>query len=243
MNDLERARRAAHNNARWCDAVCRAHGGDTAFGAGAWFNRRSSPPYYPNLVTLDPHATGVPALAALPPDGVVGVKDSFARLDLSGLGYKPLFDAQWIWRDHSSLAGPAPTLRWSTAQAEPELAQWEAAWWRGVQAGAAPPLRLFPATLLAEPGLRFLLGWQRDGTLVAGSAMLQGDGVAGLACTFHTRGADRAAAHAGLVAAAQALCPGDALVGYESGDDLQLAQAAGGFTPVGPLRVWLRQPG
>lgn len=237
--DKDRAQRAAHNNARWCDAVCRAHGGDTAFGAGAWFNRRASPPYYPNLVTLDPQARGVPALAAIPGEGELGVKDSFARLDFSSEGFAPLFDAQWIWRPPTPPTGTARTLRWSVALDKPALAAWEAAWWQGVQAGA-PPLRLFPPALLAEPGLRFLMGYRPDGGLSAGCALLQGDGVAGLTCIFHRQG-DPAIVHAELVAAAQALCPGDALVGYESGDDLRMAEEAGGFTPVGPLRVWLRR--
>lgn len=239
--DRNRAQRAAHNNARWCDAVCRAHGGDTAFGAGAWFNRRRSPPCYPNLVTLDPLATGLPALGAIPCDGELGVKDSFERFDLSSEGFTPLFDAQWIWREPTSPADPAGGLHWSAAQDEPALAAWEAAWWQGVPEGPAP-LRLFPPALLAEPGLRFLMGHGPDGRLSAGCALLQGDGVAGLACVFRRGLNDPSAAHAGLVGAAQALCPGQALVGYESGDDLRLAQEAGGFTLVGPLRVWLRRP-
>jgi len=222
--------------------VCRAHGGDTAFGTTAWFNRRPSPPYYPNLVTLDPQASGAPALAAIPSQGELGIKDSFARFDLSGLGFAPLFEAQWIWREPVISAGAAPSLQWSVAETEQALQAWEAAWWRDVQAGP-PALRLFPRALLAEPGLRFLLGHRSDGTPVAGGALMQGDGVAGLACIFLPQGGERAAAYLELLQAAQAACPQDALVGYESGEALHRAGEAGGFTPVGLLRVWLRRPG
>jgi hypothetical protein len=239
--NLERSRRAAHNNARWCNAVCRAHGGDTAFGASAWFNRLPSPPYYPNLVTLDPHAFGVPELAAIPPEGEVAVKDSFARLDLGNLDFAPLFEAQWIWREPGLAATVAPTFDWSVAADEEALSSWEAAWWRSMQEGS-PPLRLFPPALLKKPGLSFLRGQRPDGTLAAGAAMLQGDGVAGLACVFVPPGEERAAVYAELLQAAQKACPEDALVGYESGEDLRLAKEAG-FTPAGPLRVWLRRPG
>jgi hypothetical protein len=239
--DLERARRAAHNNARWCNAVCRAHGGDTAFGASAWFNRLPSPPYYPNLVTLDPHAFGVPELAAIPPEGEVGIKDSFARLDLSNLDFAPLFDAQWIWREPAFAAARTSIFNWSMARDDEALASWEAAWWRGVLQGP-PPLRLFPPALLRKPGLSFLLGHRPDGTLAAGAALLQGEGVVGHACVFVPSGEERADVYAELLQAAQAACPDDALVGYESGEDLRLAEEAG-FTPVGPLRVWLRRPG
>ena len=34
--------------------------------------------------------------------------------------------------------------------------------------------------------------------------------------------------------------PGDTFVGYESGDDLARATAAG-FRPIGALRIWVRQ--
>jgi hypothetical protein len=238
--DLERARRAAHNNARWCDAVCRAHGGDTAFGAGAWFNRRPSPPYYPNLVTLDPHAFGVPAIAAIPPEGELGVKDSFDRLDLSRIGFSPLFEAQWIWREPGAALNLAPSLDWSVVDKDEALAAWEAAWWRSVQPGP-PPLQLFPPALLAEPGLHFLIGRGPGGSIEAGGALLQGDGLAGLACTFLPAGDERVAVYAELLQAAQDLCPQAALVGYESDEALRLAEEAGGFTPVGPLRVWLRR--
>ena len=237
--DLERARRAAHNNARWCNAVCNAHGGDTAFGASAWFNRRPSPPYYPNLVTLDPHAFGVPELAAIPAEGVLAVKDSFARLDLGNLEFGPLFDAQWIWREPQPAAPSASGWSWSTAGDETAVARWEAAWWRGVQEGP-PPLRLFPPSLLDKPGLAFLLGHSPEGALEAGAALMQGNGVVGLACVFLPPGQGRAAVYAELLQAAQAAGPRDALVGYESGEDLRLAEEAG-FTPVGPLRVWLRK--
>ena len=49
-----RAVQAARNNAAWCDAVCRAHGGATEFSAGLWRNRSASPPVYPNVIALDP---------------------------------------------------------------------------------------------------------------------------------------------------------------------------------------------
>jgi hypothetical protein len=240
--DLERARRAAHNNARWCDAVCRAHGGDTAFGVAAWFNRRPSPPHYPNLVTLDPHAYGAPALAAIPPHGELGVKDSFARFDLSDLGFAPLFDAQWIWREPQPAARSLASLQWSVADDDETLAAWEAAWRRSVREGPSR-LRLFPPALLAEPGLRFLIGRGPDGTIDAGGALMQRDGVAGLACTYLPQGDRGREAYAELLQAAQSACPDCALVGYESGEELRLAEEAGGFTPVGPLRVWLRRPG
>lgn len=45
-------RQAVLNNALWCDAICRAHGGETTLTEHVWFNRRNSPPFYPNVDTL-----------------------------------------------------------------------------------------------------------------------------------------------------------------------------------------------
>jgi hypothetical protein len=49
---MNRTELAARNNAFWCDAVCRAHGGDTMLTEHVWFNRVTSPPFYPNVDTL-----------------------------------------------------------------------------------------------------------------------------------------------------------------------------------------------
>ena len=49
---------------------------------------------------------------------------------------------------------------------------------------------------------------------------------------------DPDAAWAGCLALADTLFPGSLIVGYESGDDLEVALAHG-FEPAGPLRIWL----
>ncbi len=48
----EQIRQAVYNNAVWCDTVCRAHGRSGEFHDGIWINRRKTPLYYPNAVTL-----------------------------------------------------------------------------------------------------------------------------------------------------------------------------------------------
>jgi hypothetical protein len=47
-----RVRQAAHNNAVWCDTVCRTHGLPGQFFPCIWLNRSATPPFYPNAVTL-----------------------------------------------------------------------------------------------------------------------------------------------------------------------------------------------
>ena len=45
---------AALNNARWCNAVCFAHGTARRFLAHTWVNAEPVPRFYPNAVTLTP---------------------------------------------------------------------------------------------------------------------------------------------------------------------------------------------
>src|SRR4029450_12896509 len=81
---------AAHNNARWCDAVCRAHGRPGTFLPHAWVNAEPVPRFYPNVVTLAHDETAlaeqrstVDILAKSNPPGRWAVKDSFNKLDLA----------------------------------------------------------------------------------------------------------------------------------------------------------------
>ena len=92
----------ARNNALWCDAVCRAHGRPGEFVAGLWLNRQPVPRFYSNAVTLSPkdpagQRAWVAHLMTRRPS--FSVKDSFAALDLSDLGFDVLFEATWLWHD------------------------------------------------------------------------------------------------------------------------------------------------
>ncbi|WP_255603816.1 hypothetical protein [Oscillochloris sp. ZM17-4] len=117
----------AANNARWCDAICRAHGAPGELHEHLWLSRHPMPRFYPNVVTRSAEAGAAAQLAAvreLVDAGHLGsfaVKDSFARLDLVPLGSRVLFAATWLWRDES-LPPPARVgtgLRWTTI-GEPE---------------------------------------------------------------------------------------------------------------------------
>jgi hypothetical protein len=244
----DRAALAAHNNAAWCSAVCGAHGDAGTWTRSAWVHRGPTPPYYPNAVTLRAAADAAALLDGLPPlpRTSCAVKDSFSRLDLSGQGFRCLFDATWLWRE----AAAAPNLRlapwpaWRRVRSAGELAAWEAAWWRDAEPDPPGPRpRLYLETLLEHPDLVFLAG--HDGArLVAGGALsrTQAAGaspVVGLACCFGA-GIDAAGGRGALVAQAVQHFPGLPLVGYESGT-AESAMRACGFEAVGPLRVWLQE--
>ena len=240
----DRAALCARNNALWCDAVCRAHGVPGEFVGGLWLNRQPVPRFYSNAVTLspkDPAGQRAWVEHLMTRRASFSVKDSFVALDLSRLGFDVLFEATWLWREPVRRAQESAThraLAWSVVRDAAGLARWEAAW-AGLHAGQVVPgsERIFRLGLLHEPGVALLAG-ARAGQVVAVAAANQTGEVVGLSNVF-APAEDAATAWAGAVAFAAGLFPGRPLVGYERGDDLARAQAAG-FVPVGPLRVWAR---
>jgi hypothetical protein len=239
-----RAALCARNNSLWGDAVCRAHGRPGEFLAGLWLNRRPVPRFYSNLITLSPKdPAGQRAWVAhlLTRRAHFSVKDSFAALDLRPLGFDVLFEATWLWHDpvrRTQESATHPGVVWSVVTDAAGLARWEAAW-AGLHDGQAVPgsERVFRDGLLHEPGVALLAG-ARDGQIVAVAAANQTGDVVGLSNVF-APAVDAAAVWAKVVDYVGELFPGRPLVGYERGDDLAAAEAAG-FRPVGPLRVWAR---
>jgi hypothetical protein len=92
---------AAANNAAWCAAVWRAHGLPMEQRQGLLFCPLETPPFYPNVVSLDEtqstHAQ-VDLIAKLSRNVTFefSVKDSFNSLPLNDIGFEPLFEAIWL---------------------------------------------------------------------------------------------------------------------------------------------------
>jgi hypothetical protein len=212
---------AARDNADWCGIVCGSHGLAGRTDADAWSVPRRSPPWYPDAVTLRPAVDPDALLARIDAGPGASVKDSFADLDLTPYGFRVLFDAQWIHRPAAGAPHAAPLTPVTTPA---ELAAWAEAHGGG---------ELFRSTLLADPRVRVLARYD-DGGAVVGGAVVSGAGVHGVSNLFA-----RAVNPVDIWHAVCASLPGVPLVGYETGPALEAARAAG-FTPVAPLRVWLR---
>ncbi|MEV0583143.1 hypothetical protein [Nonomuraea sp. NPDC050310] len=223
---------AARNNAEWCDLMCRAHGRPGVFGERAWTNAHRTPVLYPDAVTLSPEARAEDVLPYIDLGPDASVKDSFATLDLTGAGFRVLFEAQWIHREPR----PAPTdlrartgtpLEWEVAR---DVREWERACFPMWPEGG-----LFLPSVLDEA---VLLCARIDGEIACGSVLNASEEVVGVSNVFASA-CDIDAAWAGTLALAADLFPGQALVGYEGADELA-APLAFGFTTTGPLRVWIR---
>lgn len=225
-------RLAAVDNAEWCCAMWRAHGLEVERLHGAVACVGAPPRFYPNVVTVDPGADSEPLVAwlsncARPADADFFVKDSFQALRLNEVGFERLFDAVWIRRGAREV-GALASLTWRTVRTPSDLEAWERAWSDG---GANAEPRLFLPGLLSEPHVQVMAGW-RGGVIASGCVLSQTGAVVGVSNVF---GDQREV----LNAAARVAADRD-LVGYEQGDDLAGALAAG-FEAVGDLAVWVRR--
>lgn len=135
---------AVRSNARWCDAVCRAHGVAGEWTDDVWLAGAPTPEDYPDAVTLVPGAKVDLA-------GLRSIKDSYA--DLEPPGFEVLFEATW--------------LTWPGGKASPDLEivtdasgliAWEAGW--------GGPTGTFTEALLASVEVRAA---RRGDRIVAGA--------------------------------------------------------------------------
>jgi hypothetical protein len=208
------------------------------FSGEMWINRGRLPRFYPNAQTLVVRGTRqiqlIKELAALP----VGwaLKDSFATLDLAPLGFQMLFEAQWIVlpQDKVSTLGCAE-LRSETIRSADALAEWESAW-RDAN-GDNNTERIFLPALLENPDVAIVAGY-RDERIVAGAIGNRSAGVVGWSNFFARQGEDTRLCAANSLAQLSRSFSDTAIVGYEEGEMLRLAESLG-FEPLGPLRVWL----
>ncbi|MFD5951815.1 hypothetical protein ACFWAZ_38635 [Streptomyces collinus] len=224
-------RAAARNNAEWCAVMGRAHGVASAFGSEAWAASARTPVYYPDAVTLEPGADPEALVARI--DTVVpgaSVKDSFADLDLTGAGFRVLFEAEWIHRA-SGVPVPPTDLAWEVVRDPDALREWALAWDDG--GGNAD---LFRPGLLDDPETFVLAGRSADGRVSVGAVAGRSSDVVGVSNVF---GPPHVAWPLVLHAVGR-LYPALPVVGYEQGDDLTAALRHG-FEAVGPLRVWMHE--
>jgi hypothetical protein len=219
---------AARNNAEWCHLFCQARGVECVFEERRWYARSRTPPLYPDVVTLHAGLGVEAALVGVDRGRGCSVKDSFSDLDLDSAGFRVLFDAEWIVRSDPPAGGDSS---WHAVATDVELAAWEAAW--DDDPGEE---RFFPSGLLAEDGVAFLARYDADG-ISTGALANRSAAVVGLSNVF-AAGLDLDTAYAEASAAAGAIWPGLPIVGYDHGDPLVAAHAAG-FESIGALRIWV----
>jgi hypothetical protein len=244
MDPSPAVKAAAYNNAVWCNTVCTAHQNPGVFEWGIWFTTGPAPRYYPNAVTFDRSSDHqMLAIRRLIDSEMlehVAIKDSLLIFDFTVVGFERLFEARWIWQDSETLLPHRRTdgLRWEIVKTVDELTRWEEAW-DGLAAGEhiEPSARIFLPALLNDPDVLFIAGYQ-DQALVAGAIGNRSGKVAGLSNQFAPDD-QRVDCWAGCIRMIRTAYPGLPIVGYERGNDLNLALDLG-FKTVGALQVWAR---
>ena len=225
------------NSVDWYCSIARAHGIEYSTVNGIWASPDAMPPYYSNAVTVarsGPEAQLAVVerlLQAIP--HTFSVKDSYALLDLAPLGFRPLFDAEWIRLEPG---GTSPGGGWRRLTTPEELDRWEAVW---RASGSPAELRVFVPALLDDDSVAVLAAGTPD-EIVAGVVANRSAGVVGLSNFFAT-GRDAESHFAGAAAAVTQFAPGLPVVGYEHGDSLERVLRHG-FSAAGPLRVWVHAP-
>jgi hypothetical protein len=230
---LDRVRLAARNNALWCDAVCRTHGIAGSIDDVAWSAPTRTPPFYPDAVTLSPDVGEYDVLARIDPSDGCSVKDSWSRLDLSVEDFARLVVGEWLWHHPSEATTAADGRRWRRVTTADELATWVEAW-----AADDDATRVLRPALLDEPGVHLLAADGPGSDIVAGCIVNVTGAVAGISNLFDRDG-DLERTWRGAVTAARQVARGIPLVGWDAGDGVTAAVAAG-CERIGPLTVWIR---
>jgi len=230
---------AVREYAAWCDLVCRLHRFAPEGDARLWWSARRTPDLCPDAVTLVRDASALDVLGRINDSFGASVSDSFAALDLTGQGWTVLFDATWVARpprsggdeeddeddedEDDEMASAFGVVREKFA-----FAAWCRDW--------GGPADVLPTGLRRVSGVT-VLGNEVDDGFVDGGIVhrteIGGTAVAGLWNVF--------GAWADVADAVSRRHPEAWVVSWERGAGLDAAFAAG-FSAIGPLRVWTREP-
>jgi hypothetical protein len=232
----------ASNNVDWYRAVLATHGLNGNVANDVFQCHGRVPPYYSNAVAFLPgditaQLQTIEALAANL-NRQFTVNDCFARLPLETLGFRTLFDAQWIWRAPGMTGDWSVRPPWRRVTCAQDLANWETAWRKF---GSPISETVFLPDLLENPVVALFAAHAND-KITGVCAANRSEHAVGFSNFFTDPHADSDDLLASAVQQANLFAPGLPVVGYERGESLKTATKAG-FRPVGPLRIWLYESG
>jgi hypothetical protein len=229
---MELISRLVANNAAWIHQANAALGKVGEFTPILWQNFNDMPPIFPNADTLGgteaEQLQAIQALANKRSGKLVAVKDAWARLDLAPLGFEPLFEANWLYRD------AAPIEKSSEFQIE-RITTPEALRDFAIACNGEELADVYAPALLKSHILWFLA--RKEGKIVGGITAFAAEGLNGLNNLF----ADDKSIESALIRAGINAFP-DLPASDYTGDAGVPVYHALGFKTVGKLRVWLRHP-
>ncbi len=223
-----RLRTAVESSLRWYEDIFAAHGIPTAVQDGLWSALGPPPRWHSAAKTLEPTDLRAAALRAVEAFEHCGIADSFGVLDFSDAGFSLLFEATWVHHPPLGRNTAALPAGWSVIGVEAEFEAWNQ---------EHDTLDVLVPSLLSHSRFRFL-GENAGGTLLGGAVLHDtGGGTVGLSNQWAIEG--RSLDPGELLACADVLHPGRAVVGYERAAGLEDLLDAG-FSALGPHHVWAR---
>ena len=222
---------AIEDNIAWCSTVCASHSSDEQMSLTSWANLAPSPPYYPNIITRQPHAQAevirlIDSVRKRNANSAWGIKDSFADLDLTAAGFRLAIEGQWFAGEPA--AGQKRAHEWEVVRLPEDLSLWEQAW--SEESGH----RIFKESLLNDSRIRFWMQRQA-GEIIAGCISFAPGPVIGLSNWF-SQGAE-SVFDRNILDAVQHEGAHRPVVFWAADGDA--AFSASGLKALGKLRVWL----
>ena len=163
------------------------------------------------------------------------IKDSYNCLDLKPFGFSKLFDAQWLHLQTEDFKPTTDLSRYEfkTARTKEELDQWITDWGEGKEIGE----QICNSSLLDNPSIE-LVSFQSPTGKTQVASLNKNDHTVGITNFFPEANSDEM--WRALVSYIFVQNGDIDIVGYESGDAIEVAKELG-FTSAGDLSVWIKR--
>ncbi|MDP5277187.1 hypothetical protein [Chengkuizengella axinellae] len=217
---------AVKNNIAWCEIVCDSHGVAHTSKEHLWGVFSKAPKYYPELITKSKYSSVEDINNYINKVTVSSIKDSFANLNLSPLGFEILFNAKWIFHEgvHDSRSLHD---KWRVINTEKDLKKWT------ISSGLVDIIK---PDILNENSVKIFMYEQNNA--VCGFIANLSANVVGVSNVFTTDHANEEL-WLDIPDIISTEFPGFPIVGYEHNENLIAANSAG-WRSIGSLRVWIR---
>lgn len=239
----EKRQKAIRNNNDLYREIFAAQDIESSVTDKIWYCLDETPPFYSNLVTISENWQPDKIFRKIDLKFEVekwdewSIKDSFSRLDLTGYGFKKLFDACWIYLEAANFC-PVPVndkgnLRFEVIKGENALTEWRLGWDTDEELGK----KIFDQKLLKSSRVYFIAGYSEN-RIVCGCFINRTENVFGISNFFAPE--NKVECWSETINFVFDSIERLDIVGYER-EELAVKLQTLGFETVGDLAVWLKK--